>query len=232
MTRYLIVLASFFTFSCNLFGQQLRVYINEDSIRNYSTYAFYPNYFRFKIHDKAIDYKIKSGQLIIYDKSGKSIKYKTSIDSTFLDGTAVAKFMYPEYKIIIDIKSIQNTRTGTILNFNTSFVIKLSTHLMFKENPYFDLLINKSVLYKTEGIKSDSIKTITIVPGIESFNETIEITHARGGRLAGTYRMSVDTFLRTKGSDIFKYGIQGDRFAITFFNKTTQLPNSVAIPIK
>jgi hypothetical protein len=232
MTRYLIVFASFFTFSCNLFGQQLRVYINEDSIINYSTYAFYPNYFRFKIRDKSIDYKIKSGQLSIYDKSGKSIKYKTSIDSNFLDGRAIAEFMYPEYKIIIDIKSIQNTRTGVISNFNTSFAIKLSTHLTFKENPLFDLLLNESVLYKTEGIQFDSIKTITIIPGKEYFNDKIEITYARGGRLVGSYWITMDTFIRTKGSDIFKYGIQGDRFVITFFNKNTQLPNSVVIPVK
>lgn len=206
------------------------VFINDELVLNKSTYNFYPNYIRIQISSNDKNYKILKGNLIISDQSGRNIKASKAIDDNFLEDESLhLTSIEPGTKIIIETDSIKDIKTNVSLIFKKYFIVTLVGDLDPKINPNLDVLINGNVQYKKKGIKSDTVRTIKIIPENNNLNDSLLISHVRGKERVSYWVFTpISSF---KDIDIFKNAQSADRYYLTVINKSNNSKKYFWIPI-
>ena len=212
----------------NSYSQSFTVYVNDDLVLNNSIYNYYPNSIDIKIGGNNLDYKIISGEFSLYESNGKKRLYFKPIQELSFENFSGC---YSGNKFLIEIKKIQNIKTGIITDYDRFLVFKLSENYQLKINKYFDILINNNLNYKLTGIQKDeTVTSFKIMSGKYIFSDTVKICQIRTKIIAEKI-VSKKELESSKDINIFKSGFPGDRFVITLINKIDKAERVTVIPI-
>ena len=228
LTKLLSQLLFTIILKTSLFSQDLKVYINDDLILSNQTYGYYPNYVNIKISSNAIEHEIILGDYYFYESNGKKLLSKHKIDSSFFE---IKSDVYPNSKLLIEIKKIRNLKTNVISDYDRFCIIKFADNVLHKENKYLDVIVNENANSFKRGIKNDSIKSIRVVKGSNDFADTVDIELARGNRQIAKYSILISEFEKEQGAKILKRGYPGDRFLFSFYDKKTKKPIKCTLPV-
>ena len=208
-------------------AQQLTVVINNDTVSNNSTYNFYPHSIAVSISNKETSYEIISGRLTITDKSGRHQRYSVALDSSHVDEKRLSA-TFSGCKILLEINSIRNLKTGVISRPNLYSLIHLSNSPGHKLNPKGDILINNSLQYKKTGISSDSIQSFNIVFPSFDVHDSIDVLYVAGNKKV-KHRLRAISLINNP--ELLRTGVPGGRFIITIYDKRNDLEKLFVIAI-